>query len=82
MDRRTLLRLAALGPFASALAPFLALGAAVAETPQPPSGTEDAHARLMAIPDLQMHGSEQIAMLLYPGFTALDLVGRTTCSPA
>jgi cyclohexyl-isocyanide hydratase len=35
----------------------------------------DAHDDLMNIPDMQMHGDEQIAMLLYPGFTALDLVG-------
>jgi len=27
------------------------------------------------IPDLRMEGNEQIAMLLYPGFTALDFVG-------
>ncbi len=27
------------------------------------------------IPDLKMQGDEQIAMLLYPGFTALDFVG-------
>ena len=26
-------------------------------------------------PDLKMHGSEKIAMVVYPGFTALDLVG-------
>jgi putative intracellular protease/amidase len=31
--------------------------------------------RLMAVPGLNMHGEEQVAMLLYPGFTALDLVG-------
>lgn len=33
------------------------------------------HEKLMALPDLQMAGEEKIAMLLYPGFTALDLVG-------
>lgn len=36
---------------------------------------EEAHQRLMAVPGLTMHGSEDIAMLVYPGMTALDLVG-------
>ena len=36
---------------------------------------EQAHAGLSALPDLQMHGSESIAFLLYDGFTALDLAG-------
>ena len=36
---------------------------------------EAAHERLSAAPDLRMHGSEQIVMLLYPEFTALDFVG-------
>jgi cyclohexyl-isocyanide hydratase len=35
----------------------------------------DAHVKLMEVPGLNMHGSEQIAMLMYPGFTALDLIG-------
>jgi putative intracellular protease/amidase len=35
----------------------------------------DAHNDFMSIPGLKMHGEEQVAMLLYPGFTALDLVG-------
>lgn len=30
---------------------------------------------LQALPDLKLTGSEQIAMLLYPGFTALDFAG-------
>ncbi len=34
-----------------------------------------AHDALMKLPDLKMYGDEKIAMLLYPGFTALDLVG-------
>lgn len=37
--------------------------------------SEAAHERLMEVPGLIMHGSERIAMLAYPGFTALDLVG-------
>jgi putative intracellular protease/amidase len=43
--------------------------------PAPTPAQLEAHAKLMAIPDINMHGSEQIALLLYPGFTALDLVG-------
>ncbi len=43
--------------------------------PPPTPAQLEAHAKLMAIPDIRMHGTEQIAMLLYPGFTALDLVG-------
>lgn len=34
-----------------------------------------AYDALVAVPDLTMQGNEVIAMLLYPGFTALDLVG-------
>jgi putative intracellular protease/amidase len=61
-DRRELLRLLALIPAASLIAP----AAADAFSPQKkPHGA--------AIPN--MVGSEQIAMLLYPGFTALDFVG-------
>jgi cyclohexyl-isocyanide hydratase len=43
--------------------------------PQPTPAQLDAHQKLMARPGINMHGSEQIALLLYPGFTALDLVG-------
>lgn len=76
MERRTLLRLASAGPLAAALAPFVALGDALAQQPQNQRvAGETEHNALDAIPDLKLHGSEQIAMLLYPGFTALDLVG-------
>ncbi|MFM2042907.1 MAG: hypothetical protein RLY86_1483 [Pseudomonadota bacterium] len=37
--------------------------------------SEQAHTALMEVPGLVMHGAERIAMLVYPGFTALDLVG-------
>lgn len=73
MDRREMLT--AFGGGAM-LAPFLALeraAAAVAQTSTAKSAT--AHDDLMAIPGMKMHGDEQVAMLLYPGFTALDLVG-------
>lgn len=70
LDRRTLLALGAGG----VLAPFLALGDAAAQQ----AGDHIANATRAGfgdIPDFQVGGSEQIAMLLYPGFTALDLVG-------
>ena len=35
----------------------------------------NAHKALMAVPGVHMHGSEKIALLIYPGFTALDLFG-------
>lgn len=76
MDRRTLLRFASLGPFAAAVSPFIAIGDALAQSAaEQRVGRPSAHDRLAALPDLKMHGAEQIAMLLYPGFTALDLVG-------
>lgn len=34
-----------------------------------------AHQTFMADKNVKMHGKEQIAMLMYPGFTALDLIG-------
>jgi cyclohexyl-isocyanide hydratase len=79
-DRRALMRLLAIGATAPMLAPLLKLGDALARTPPAPDpegrvGSKESHDALAAIPDLKMHGSEQIAMLLYPGFTALDLVG-------
>lgn len=70
LDRRTLLALGAGG----VLAPFLSLGDAAAGK----AGDHIANATRAGfgdVPDFQVAGSEQIAMLLYPGFTALDLVG-------
>lgn len=76
-DRRTLIRTLA---GASALAPFLALEKAMAAV-APPTPEEamiratEAHGQLMAVPGMRMHAGETVSMLLYPGFTALDLVG-------
>lgn len=76
IDRRSLLKLAGAGFAGPALAPFLLLGDAIAQaTHETRVSGQAEHDALGAIPDLQMHGAEQIAMLLYPGFTALDLVG-------
>lgn len=36
---------------------------------------EKAHQEFMNLQGMHMHGTEQIAMLMYPGFTAMDLVG-------
>lgn len=77
-DRRALL-----GSLA-ALAPFMALERAMAQaqaSKAAPLKTADAdlankaHADLAGVPGLTMYGKERIAMLLYPGFTALDVVG-------
>lgn len=72
MDRREMLM--ALGG-AGMLAPWLSLERAMAQTLTPEQRSAQAHEQLMAVPGLNMHGNEQVAMLLYPGFTALDLVG-------
>jgi cyclohexyl-isocyanide hydratase len=75
MERRDFLRLAAL---AGATLPA---GAVAAEPGswarlKADAASYRAHAELMYLtPDLEMHGSEKIALVLYPGFTALDLVG-------
>lgn len=76
-DRRTLL---GGGAAAAALGPFLALENAMAALP-PMTEDEafqraaDAHMQLMSVPGLNMHGSETVSLLIYPGFTALDLIG-------
>jgi putative intracellular protease/amidase len=81
LERRALLHALAAAP---ALAPFLALERAMAATPPPkaPATLDDAriqaaeaHHKFMEVPNLRMHGGETVSMLLYPGFTALDLVG-------
>lgn len=76
LDRRRFASLIGLSPLAGAIAPFLVLGDALAQPAHEKRiGDNAAHNKLAAVPDLKMMGSEQIAMLLYPGFTALDLVG-------
>ncbi|MFN9928102.1 MAG: DJ-1/PfpI family protein, partial [Phenylobacterium sp.] len=79
LDRRNLIHALAAAP---ALAPFLALERAMAAVAAPPATLNDAqvqaaeaHAKFMEVPTLRMHGGETVSMLLYPGFTALDLVG-------
>lgn len=76
IDRRSLF--AGAGGLA-ALLPLLVAARAAAQGNPPVDPTAhmgaEAHDDLMEIPGMKMHGSEQIAMLLYPGFTALDLVG-------
>lgn len=81
LDRRSLLIGTGAAMFA---APFLAIERAAAQIASgdiSPALTaarkesEAAHIDLMKIEGIKMHGDERIAMLLYPGFTALDLVG-------
>lgn len=69
VDRRGLLGAIAAVPILGSVAASPAAGAPN-DTP-----AETAHDRIMKIPGFNMYGSEQIAMLLYPGFTSLDLVG-------
>jgi putative intracellular protease/amidase len=52
----------------------LAAGRALAQTEER-VGSQEAHDAMAATPGIKMYGAEQVAMLLYPGFTALDLVG-------
>jgi len=73
-DRRTLL--SGLGATAL-LSPFLAIERAAASVAgaDPRQRAERGHAALAAVPGITIRGSEKVSMLLYPGFTALDLVG-------
>lgn len=79
LDRRTLL--GGLGA-AAALAPYLVVERALAQQGHAPSGDLTPE-EMMALHERQMkalfgdnlYREEQVAMLLYPGFTALDLVG-------
>lgn len=74
--RRTLLSSVA---SAAALSPLLVLERALAQansaTEIAAGGSAAGHEQLAKVPGLKMHGDEQVAMLLYPEFTALDLVG-------
>lgn len=81
-DRRSLLQMMAL---ISAGGGLLAPGPSAAQTPpgRTPALTpeesgrlgHEGHERLMALPEPKLRGDEQFAILLYPGFTALDVVG-------
>lgn len=65
-----------IGGFAalSALAPLIAVHRAMAAE-HDRVGSQASHDAMAALPKMKMHGDEQVAMLIYPGFTALDLVG-------
>lgn len=77
--RRNLLGLAGLAPFLTLTA---TIQRAQAEGYRFGSTEEDAakmmytaHEDLMAYPDLNMHGAEEIVMVCYDGMTMLDLIG-------
>jgi cyclohexyl-isocyanide hydratase len=76
MDRRQFTKLALLS---AGLAPFTNVAQAVESEASIKSRAEtkshQAHEAFMALDGVKMIGSEQIAMLIYPGFTALDLIG-------
>ncbi|WP_295531889.1 DJ-1/PfpI family protein [Novosphingobium sp. Chol11] len=82
MDRRDLLRAAGVGSaavLAPSLAPYLAIERAAAQvkiqTPDDMMADPGHMAKMEKVIGKGLMGSEQIAMLLYPGFTTLDLVG-------
>lgn len=69
-----------IGALASAAAvPAIVSGAAPPDSAPTPEEVQarslKGHHDIAAVPGLKMLGDEKIAMLLYPGFTALDLVG-------
>jgi len=76
MDRRQFTKLALLG---AGLAPFTNVAQALESEASKKSRAEakshKAHEAFMALDGVKMTGSEQIAMLIYPGFTSLDLIG-------
>ncbi len=77
-NRRTVVR--GIGA-AALLAPMIAMDRGAAAAAPPPTvaadmTSDDAHMQRMAdVLGPALNGTEQVAMLLYPGFTALDLVG-------
>ncbi|MEQ1754991.1 MAG: DJ-1/PfpI family protein [Micropepsaceae bacterium] len=58
----------------AAIAPLLYLHQAMAANSGDQSAMPHGHDASANLPNFRMHGDEQIAMLLYPKFTALDLV--------
>jgi len=72
MHRRHFIKALAMG--AAALSPILSRANATSDG-HASNLSSDPHADLMAMGDLKMTGNEEIVMLMYPGFAALDLVG-------
>lgn len=78
IDRRNLLATAGLGALTSLSSmarAAQALGSLEQSRKLAQQQGNAAHEELMRVPGLHMHGTEQVALLLYPQFTALDLVG-------
>jgi cyclohexyl-isocyanide hydratase len=76
MDRRSFTKFACLG---GCLAPFMAIAESLASREarrnRAMEVSRKAHEAVMSAEGFKMHGNERIAMLIYPGFTALDLAG-------
>ncbi|MFG1284410.1 DJ-1/PfpI family protein [Xanthobacter autotrophicus] len=70
LTRRDIALAGLLGPLLAQAAPFAAKAQAPAALPEPPAAAHD----MSAMPAHWM-GSEKIAFLIYPQFTALDMVG-------
>lgn len=73
LDRRSFLGSTGLGVFAALAS--LERAFAQGDMTSAEAQAERAHERLSSAAGMIMHGHEEVAMLLYPKFTALDLVG-------
>jgi len=77
--RRNLLQLASLSPFLTLAAYMEKAEADINRFGDTPEEAKEiaakAHHKLAENPDLKMHGTEEIAMLVYPKMTMLDVVG-------
>lgn len=73
--RRTALQLLAAALAAVPLVGCSGSKPAVRDVPPPPPTNHDAHAEAMAALPPHWMGKEQIALVIYPGMTALDLIG-------
>jgi putative intracellular protease/amidase len=70
LDRRAMALLAALGPLASAAGAHAGASSPPSVQPTPPAPDHD-----MSAAPASWSGREQVAMLVYPRMTALDLIG-------
>lgn len=75
MQRRHFLQMATLLSVVGATSSGQAQSTTEMTRDQATRAAAEAHERLMQVPGIEMHGTEQIAILLYPGFTALDAIG-------
>lgn len=75
MNRRQFTKLALWGTSAASLFGTARVNATAQKASDISSRAEKAHQDFMNLEGIKMQGTEQVAMLMYPGFTAMDLVG-------